>query len=216
MKTGWIITPLATREDLRWVAGQSADVVLCADGGLAAARRMGITPHCTLGDFDSMPLPPPSEPSLCFPSHKDETDSLLCLQEGLRRGCEAFTVLGGVGGRLDHSMANLQLLSYALDRGARMSLTGGDTLVTMLPPGEHVLKGYKDAYLSFFAYTPVVYGLTLCGVAYPLESHTLDYSFPLCVSNRFVDSEAFVSFTEGRLLAITVRFDSVCSGTYTV
>lgn len=51
-----IICPLWQGERLSELTPGPDDLLLCADGGLAAARRYGQEPTLTIGDFDTMPL----------------------------------------------------------------------------------------------------------------------------------------------------------------
>ena len=81
--------------------------VICADGGLAAAARFGVTPDLIVGDFDSLGLVPKGENVFVHPSEKDETDSFLALRLGLERGFRRFVFYGCLGGRLDLTLANI-------------------------------------------------------------------------------------------------------------
>ena len=77
------------------------DFILCADGGYAHARRMGLRPDLLIGDFDSVK---PPEHAGCevysYPPEKDDTDMLLALKCGLERGFRDYLILGGLGGQI--------------------------------------------------------------------------------------------------------------------
>ena len=91
--------------------------VLCADGGWQLARQAGVRPDLVIGDFDSSDQPGEG-PVERYPVEKDDTDTMLCLKKGLSMGFDDFLVVGGFGGRIDHTVGNLQALRYAANRAA--------------------------------------------------------------------------------------------------
>ncbi|MBQ8537660.1 MAG: thiamine diphosphokinase [Clostridia bacterium] len=201
-----IVTPLASQQDLRWA--QAGDLVLCADGGYEASLALGLKPDRLIGDMDSRSA---DEQVCCpvsrYPVMKDETDTILCLQEGMAMGVTEFVVLGGLGGRLDHTYANIQAMAYGLEQGIAVTLTGQNSMARLLEPGEYRFPCRKGEKVSLFAYTPVVTGLTLRGMIYPLEEAVLEANFPLGVSNGVSSKEGTISFRTGRLLAFFVPED---------
>ena len=91
----------------------SEDYVICADGGWDIATELGILPNLLIGDFDSIksPLPDGIE-TIKFLPEKDYTDLDLAIRTAVEKGYSHLTVIGGIGGRLDHTIANIQLLSH--------------------------------------------------------------------------------------------------------
>lgn len=99
-----ILTPLYAGEELPWIAPQPGDFLICADGGWACARQFGLTPQLVVGDFDSMPPEMrPDVPTLTLPTEKDDTDLVVYLHEGRKRGYTEFILAGAIGGRFDHT-----------------------------------------------------------------------------------------------------------------
>lgn len=203
---GLIVTPLAQAADLAWLEGGKAapeDRVLCADGGYEAALALGLKPEVLIGDMDSLiSCDQVACPQIRYPVAKDEPDSLLCLREGKRRGLARFVILGGMGGRMDHTYANIQVMAYGLEEGLEVAVTGQDAWARLLPPGRYSLSRREGMKLSLFAYTPKVTGLTLEGTLFPLREAELRQSFPLGLSNAFMAKEAIISFRQGLLLAM--------------
>ncbi|MEG2087070.1 MAG: thiamine diphosphokinase [Angelakisella sp.] len=197
----------------RWQV-RTDGLIIAADGGYLHCRTLGLTPHLIVGDFDSAPRPDSTVETLVFPARKDDTDCMLALREGIARGCNRFTLLGATGGRLDHTLAAIQSLAWLWEQPAtggtapRGVLCDRHTLITLVRPGEPLVltaDGYPclgDCYLSVFALDSVCTGVTLQGVAYPLDNHTLTNSFPLGVSNRVNTPQATVSVATGRLLVL--------------
>ncbi|MEG2173866.1 MAG: thiamine diphosphokinase [Oscillospiraceae bacterium] len=179
------------------------DFVICCDDGLSAARQIGLTPDLLIGDFDSLtgPLPPEIE-TLRFPVEKDDTDSMLAVREGLRRGYRDFILLFSLGGRLDHTIANVQTLAFLLCHGASGRLVGPRDEVFLLHNTSVHLPRRTTHTLSLFAWNGAALGVTLRGVQYPLTDHTLTSDFPLGVGNSIIEEEAILSVTDGTLLVI--------------
>ena len=174
--------------------------IIAADGGYLHARRLGLRPDLILGDFDSAPKPQNTQVEL-FPAEKDDTDCMLAVKEGIARGCRDFVILGGTGGRLDHTVANIQTLEYLCDRGLGNLLADARHRITVLRDGALTVPRFTG-YLSVFALSPRAEGVTLRGMKYPLEEAVLTRSFPLGVSNQITAEEGTVSVRQGTLLVI--------------
>jgi thiamine pyrophosphokinase len=116
-------------------------------------------------------------------AEKDDTDTMICLKYGMEKGFDDFYILGGLGGRLDHTIANLQTLSFALDHDKSVWILDGKNRATLRNPGSIVIKKLQGHYISLFSYGESCGGVTIKGVKYPLENHLLTNSFPLGVSN---------------------------------
>lgn len=180
-------------------------LIIAADGGYLRCAALGLTPHLILGDFDSAPMPPAHSGLQVFPSHKDDTDCMLAAKEGLARGCTDFTLLGCTGGRLDHTIANIQTLVWLTNHGCRARMVDDYHLLTVLNGGGPPLRVENTGgYLSLFALGERCTGVTLTGVDYPLENALLENSFPLGVSNRIVGASCEVTLDAGTLLVMTV------------
>lgn len=184
------------------MAGWEYELVIAADGGYLRCRELGITPDIILGDFDSAPLP--DSPALVFPAHKDDTDCMLALREGVERGCTDFLLLGCTGGRLDHTIAAIQSVNWLADRGLHGVLLDEQHRITVMNGGESLTLWQGCDYFSLFALGDCCTGVTLEGAAYPLDDYTLTNDFPLGVSNKVEGGSCRVSLKSGRLLVITV------------
>jgi len=189
------------------------DYIICADGGYYHARAEGILPDLIVGDFDSSDFAHINEDlSYSGISHgcrivrtaaeKDDTDTMICLKYGLDHGFDEFFAIGGLGGRLDHTLANLQAMSYAVDHGKTIWFFDGKNRATLRNPGRLSVNKAEGYYISLFSYGEYCEGVCIQGVKYPLNNHRLDHSFPLGVSNEFLDETAEISHTHGKLLII--------------
>ena len=140
-------------------------------------------------------------PIVRHPAEKDDTDLALAADEAIRRGATELYIYAALGGRLDHTVANLQLLASLAARGIRATLFGADgTAVTALASGESAAFSPRAGLLSVFAFGGTASGVTLSGVKYPLSDATLTPDRPLGVSNEFVGEAASVAVKAGTLL----------------
>ena len=185
---------------------QKDDFLIAADGGTDHVRRLGLTPHEILGDFDSLGYVP--EGAQVFPVEKDDTDAMLAVRRGLALGYREFLLYGCLDGpRLDHTVANLQLLQYLADHGAFGVLAGLTHAAAVIKNGILRFPGSSNGFFSVFCTGPDARGVTIQGARYELKNGTLTAGFPLGVSNHFLGRETEIAVTDGSLLVIWERSD---------
>ena len=175
--------------------------------GLCHCRRQGleaygVPPDLVVGDFDSLGRRPSHPNVIQLPSAKDDTDMVYALREGLDRGFRRFVLLGGVGGRLEHTLANLQALSWLTTQGARGVLAGEGTVATVLRDETMTFPAGLTGFWSAFCLSGTAEGVTLRNLKFELTDHTISADFPLGVSNEFLEQPAQVSVRRGALLAM--------------
>lgn len=184
-------------------APRSGDYVLCADGGWKAAEALGVAVDRVIGDFDSSE-PPQGGNVEHHPVMKDDTDTLLCVRHGLERGFDRFLIIGGLSGRLDHTMANLQTLAFIASREARGEIRDGRCRATVIKNGGITLAR-TEGKLSLFSLSDRCRGVTVSGALYSFEEGELTGNYPLGVSNEFFGEEARISVREGTLLIMVTQ-----------
>ena len=79
------------------------DQIICADGGLLIAEKLGLSPTYLIGDYDSMDMPDTAG-IIKLPMEKDMTDTEAAIDLAASKGFDDLTILGGLGGRFDHTM----------------------------------------------------------------------------------------------------------------
>ena len=187
-----------------WEPVAPDDFVIAADGGLLTTRALGLSPGCVLGDFDSLGYVP--QGANVFPVRKDDTDSMLAVREGLRRGFREFVLYGALDGkRPDMLLANLQLLLFLARHGARGTLVGKSCLATALQNGSISFPAGQSGTVSVFCMGAPARGVSIRGLSYTLESGELTADFPLGVSNRFTGTPAEISVQQGSLVIMWER-----------
>lgn len=175
--------------------------IIAADSGCLTANRIGLTPDVVLGDFDSLGEKPDCAEVITVSAEKDDTDTMLAVKTALERGYNDITIVGGIGGRLDHTYANIQTLAYILKNGGFGRLVGENDTVELLGVGEFFYKRRNGEYLSLFSYGETAV-LTTKGTRYNLTEHRLDSAFPLGVSNEIIEDKCSIFVREGQILVI--------------
>ncbi len=177
------------------------DLVIAADGGLDTLRHIGVKPDLLIGDLDS--LEGGTEKGLTtlrHPVEKDETDTYLAYLEGVRRGYVEFVIYGGVGGRLDHTFANISLLIYGKRRGHSLTLIDHGMKISVLKNESVTLLPSICRSFSLLAFDGEAHGVTIRGAKYDAENVTLTPEFPLGVSNSLLDSPCKITVSDGELM----------------
>jgi len=176
------------------------DILLCADAGYKLARKLGMQPDIVIGDFDSMNLPD-NEEIIRHPVIKDDTDTILCINHALEMGLRSFLIVGGIGGRLDHTIANLQTLIYLVERGAKAELCDGNVHIAAVKNGS-IRIARTGGKLSVFALGGKCEGVCIRGAKYNVENATITPDYPIGMGNDFAADFAEISVESGTLLVI--------------
>jgi len=187
-------------------------LLICADGGGEVALAWDLTPDLLVGDMDS--ISPATLETLAarpgvevrvVPAEKDETDLELALLTALERGAKEITILGGLGGRLDHTLGNIYLLAapQLVQAGAKVRLLAEQEEVFVLRGGQTLeLPGQPGDILSLIPLTPEARGILTENLYYPLRREPLYIGPTRGISNVFTTGTASVTFEEGLLLVI--------------
>ena len=180
------------------------DLILAADSGYRNARTMGATPAVVLGDFDSLgevDLPKSAE-RLQVPAEKDFTDTQLAVDIALKKGASEIVIIGGLDGRLDHTLSNLAILEDLQKKGVPALITNGYNRVRYLFATSTLLPKSGFRYLSLLALSEKVKGVSVEGCKYPLKNATLTRDFQFAVSNEITENCALVSVRKGGIYLI--------------
>ncbi len=179
-------------------------LIICADGGIAHAQRLGVECDIWLGDGDSLnDLKISANEKINFPVKKDYTDTDLAVEMALERGCTDITILGGIGGRLDHEFSHFCLLKKIADRGAEGRLIDEKNTVTIKTDSFKVCPDGRQ-HISFFPYGGNVENFSVKGLKYEAEGITLECDKAQASSNSFLeDGFGEVTFDKGCVLVIT-------------
>ena len=173
--------------------------VIAADGGLKHLKKINIAPNLIVGDFDSLGFRPVGENIIFHQPEKNDTDTLLAVNQALNLDVDTIVIYGGLGGRFDHSIANLQTLLYIKNRGVQGFLIGCGSICAVIRNEEIAFSEPLSGYVSVFSLSEISSGVYIRGLKYPLTNHTLLSEIPLGVSNEFTGEPSAVSVKNGTL-----------------
>ena len=187
-----------------------AELIICADGGAAHAQKMGVTPHILVGDFDSISdtvldfYKSSGVEIIKFPAEKDMTDTEIALDLAIDRGFRTIILLGALGTRMDHSLANVFLLKRLLNRGIKGIIANEYNEMAVIKDRIE-LQREQGVKVTLLPLSEAVEGVTTKGLYYPLDNATLELGSSLGVSNEFAADTAEVTVKSGLLLVIKAR-----------
>ena len=198
---------------LEWLERNEYDFTIAADSGMDFLCRNGIKPDVIAGDFDSA-----KSDSLAYFDEvngvqiiklnpvKDDTDTEFVIREAIRRGAKEITVLGATGTRLDHVLANINLLGIGLEEGVLIQLVDKHNRIRMIDEGLEIHKNEQFGdYVSVLPVKGDAKGVTLEGVKYPLMEADIACFSSLGVSNEIIAEKANIIVKQGVLLVIESR-----------
>ena len=212
MKTAVIISGGSLDPDfaLAFLREEKPELLIGADRGICFLKEKGIHPTHIVGDFDSASgdaleyFKQFSEiPIRTFNPVKDFTDTAIAMELAMEEGADRIYILGGTGTRLDHVVANIKLLSHALERKKECILMDAHNRIRLIDqPLTIEKKKQYGKYVSLFAFGGQVKGLTLRGFFYPLTEYDMEAENPLGVSNEITAENGEISFSSGKLLVM--------------
>lgn len=180
------------------------DFIVCADSGYTFARKAGLNPDLIIGDFDSLEEELPTDTEVVkLNTVKDDTDTEHCVMECIRRGYKDFLLLGSVGGRTDHTFANIAILSFLSEYNYHGVARNNGEEIQILKEGTYNMDGKKGLTFSVFPYGCESVNVTYKGAKYPLDSYTLTYNVSRGISNVFCDDKAEIIVNRGRAILLT-------------
>ena len=208
--------PARSDLDLAWPAWDRAvEVVIAADGGARHAATLGVAIDLWVGDGDSIgedalaALEAAGVPLERSPQDKDESDTELAIRAALRLGQDGVLILGALGGRNDHALANIGLLAMPELAGREAAILDARSRTVLIsapgPDGaavERPLPGRPGGLVSLLPLGAGVEGVTTRGLAYPLVDEPLPVGRARGLSNVRLAPDAAVSVRRGLLLVV--------------
>ena len=184
---------------------RSDDFFLFCDSGLRHMEGLNVAPNLIVGDFDSHANPNLPVETIVLPCEKDDTDTVFAMKTAVERGFCDFLLLGVIGGRLDHTLANVSALLWlhhqgkaavAVDDFSEMEIVSANAV--QIPP--------RYPFFSLLNISGTAEGITIKNAKYPLENATIQCDYQYGVSNEVLPGKiAEVSVSKGELLLIKDR-----------
>lgn len=187
------------------------DCIIAADGGFCHLQAHNILPDILIGDLDSV-----SEDTITKLSDqiniitlnpiKDNTDMDACVCHGMSLGYTNFVLLGASGGRLDHTLANIQLMHRIATLGHSICMYSKENLLQIICNNSVHFPATCHGMISVFSLTDTSLGVCESGLKYTLNNAELSNQVALGVSNEFIGIPSTISVEKGTLLIVSPRF----------
>ncbi|HSQ89666.1 thiamine diphosphokinase [Romboutsia sp.] len=187
---------------------QEYDYIICADGGANHAYKMDIVPDYIIGDLDSVQFDIINYYKNCgvrfeeFPSKKNETDTELCIYLADKLNAKEIHFIGSLGGRIDHTIANVNLLYYVRKMDIVPKIISEKEQIYIAINEEKIIHGNKGDTISIIPINGDAKGVTLTNLEYPLNNYDMKFYLPLGISNVMLSKECKVRVDDGSLLII--------------
>ncbi|MCI8668349.1 MAG: thiamine diphosphokinase [Lachnospiraceae bacterium] len=199
-----------------YLKNHSFEHIIAVDGGLESAMKMNLVPGYIVGDFDTVSKDIldsyRTNPNIVFRQfqpEKDFTDTQSAINLAVELGTLSITIFGGIGTRMDHSLANIQLLQMPLEQGIEAVIINSHNRIRLLgvKRKEIELKKSEYKYVSIIPMSQCITGLTLTGMKYPLRNYEMyiDQTISLGVSNEIIEEPAAVKLKSGKIILIESR-----------
>ncbi len=186
---------------------QKSDFILCADGGINHLMKLGVIPNLVLGDLDSI-----SESGMHYirynnikvekhPVMKDETDTHLAVNYAISKGYRELTIIGGIGSRIDHSLANIYLLRTINKNGIKGRIINENNIIHLVD--KKIILSKKENY--FTSIIPISLSgihISISGFLYPLNDQYIEFASTRGVSNQVTEDYGIIKIHDGEALVI--------------
>lgn len=182
------------------------DFLIAVDGGLNYLDK-NIKINLFVGDLDSCEnldnfLIQEKKILKC---EKDETDTFVAINEGINRGYKEFYIYCCTGLRIDHTFANIQILSYLAKKKMKGFLIDKDFVITAINNSSISFNERCKRYISIFSYSNKSTGVFIKGLKYEVQNFKIDNFFPIGISNEFIGIKSKISVKNGILLIFFPR-----------
>lgn len=191
-----------------YVSNNKYDNIIAVDKGLDTLNKLQIRPNYIIGDFDSVNIKILREYenkniSITYlKPEKDFTDTHVALKKAIEMGSKEIIIIGAIGTRLDHTLANIHILKEALENGIEAKLVNENNEIMLIKNKIIINKNNNFKYISLIPLTTEIKGVTLKGFKYQLQDACLKIGESIGVSNEQIENKATIEIQEGIAILI--------------
>lgn len=192
----------------KYLKSNKYDIIIAVDKGLETIDYLKLQPQYVLGDFDSVntkileKYKKQNIKIIKLNPEKDLTDTHSAIDLALKFKSTEITILGAIGTRLDHTIANIHILKQALDKNIKAKIVNEKNEIELIDKEIIIKKDDNYKYVSIIPLTTQVTGITIEGMKYIINDYTLSIGDSLGVSNEQIDKDAKISIKTGILVVI--------------
>lgn len=193
---------------LQFIKDKQIDYIIAVDKGLEVLNRVNLFPNYIIGDFDSISKGTLDQYNsdnikiIKLNPEKDYSDTHMALKLAIELKSNEVYILGALGKRMDHAIANIHVMKEALDNDIKCKIVDTNNEIELITIGENKVEKSVYKYVSLIPLTTQVKGITLSGFKYPLENAVLSIGHSIGVSNEIVDKKATIVIKEGIFIMI--------------
>lgn len=191
-----------------FIKNNNINNIIAVDKGLEALDKNEILPNYIVGDFDSIDKDillkyiNMNMKIVKLNPEKDYTDTHTALKLAIELKSSSIYILGAMGKRIDHALANIHILKEALDSNIECKILDSNNEIQLITTGKHSVENSEYKYISLIPLTTKVDGVTLNGFKYPLNNATLEIGHSIGVSNEMIENIATIEIKSGILIMI--------------
>ena len=181
--------------------------IIAVDKGLEILDECKIKPNYIIGDFDSLNedilkkyVDVENIKIIKLNPEKDYTDTHMALKLAIELESKEITIIGAIGTRIDHTLANVHILKEPLEKQIKCNILNENNNITLINKTSAIQKKYP--YISLIPLTTIVEGVTLKGFKYTLNNATMKVGESIGVSNEQIDDDGIIEIKEGILIVI--------------
>ena len=185
------------------------DYIIASDRGLEELDKNNVIPNYIIGDFDSINkkildkyVNNKNVVVKKLNPEKDYTDTHMALKLAIQLKSTDITILGAIGTRLDHTIANVHILKEALDNNAECKIINSNNEIQLINKITTIKFNDNYKYISLIPLTTKASGITLKGFKYHLENASLEIGQSIGISNEQIDEYAEIDLKKGVLMLI--------------
>lgn len=202
-----------------YLEARTFETIIAVDFGLESMVKLGRIPDYIVGDFDSV-----SEQTMLYfkecarnskeekpiviqyPSQKDDTDTQLAIELAVSLKPDSITILGASGTRMDHFLANMNLLMIPLENGIPAQIVDAHNRLYLIDSNHAIARSEAfGPFISLIPLTQSVKGVTLKGFKYPLVERELIIGESIGISNELTEETGYIELKQGVLIVIEAR-----------
>jgi thiamine pyrophosphokinase len=195
------------QENTRAIPIKNESLIVAVDGGIRHLAALEIIPDILIGDLDSVEA---NQLRWCrqqnvvilqYPPEKNETDFELALEYVITQGAGKIIVFGALGGRIDHTLANISLISSSRYDGRDIKIIAAREEIFFIQPS-CIVNGKTGDLISLLPWGNMVEGVTTTNLKYVLQDETLYPDRSRGMSNVMMADNAIIECRKGKLLCV--------------
>ncbi|TCT16951.1 thiamine pyrophosphokinase [Natranaerovirga pectinivora] len=185
----------------------SFDYTMVVDGALDIIKDSQVKVDLIIGDLDTvdenlvLQFRDKGVEVIQFSPDKDYSDTHLALIKALELNASDITIVGGIGTRMDHTLANIHTLMIPTEKNIPCRIVNENNII-QCTNNTLALENTFGEYISLIPLTTEVSGISSKGLKYSLDNDKLVIGASIGISNEIIDKNAFITIKEGILIVI--------------